>query len=911
VWLTAIALASWLMVVPRFALASPAPLVWASPVSIDDQPPYAYPTEVSGVSCPSRSLCVAVDNVGDVLVSTNPSGSAKAWVRNRVAENLNAISCPSSGFCVAVGDGVIAVSSDPAGGAPAWSTARIGSDGPLLKYVSCASASLCVATEGDSGPGEVWSSSNPSGGAGAWSEVKAEGEEGVGGVSCPTSKLCVAVGSGYGDNVFTSTDPTGGASAWTTTKIDSAKPNSQRLSDVSCASESLCVATDEEGDVLTSTEPTGGAGAWSSAKVGGLLQAVSCASWGFCVALNRGEAITSADPTGGPSAWRATPIENGPSLEGASCPAANLCVLVGSDSEVVTATEPTGGSSAWSVTPVEVGYSDLRGVSCASVDLCVWVDDAGNIVTSTDPTGGAAAWVESHIDDHQLDSVSCIPGLCVAVDNAGDVLASTDPAGGVGAWSIANVDGSIPLEDVSCASVSLCVAIDREGNVVASNDPTGGASAWHVAPVSDSRLGGVACPSEYECAVTDEDEVITSIDPAEGGWVAKPETSTSLGAISCPTVNGCVAVSSGAEDILAWGAPIVHGFSRWSEESFELNPLDGISCAAGGGLCMATSVGGEGADGDVIYSYEPAGGAETWGKSNVYGVPFEPPGGQLNLFEDDINGVACVAQGMCIVGDGQRRVMVAVPQYATAPTNTSTPELSGSATVGEPLSCAPGAWTGEPAPILTEQWLRNGTPILGATAGTYVVQASDEGDTITCEVTAANGAGRKSTLSNTLHIQTAPRPGNGGSGGGSSGGGSSVGDGSSNGGGGSQGGVTGTASNAFTLDGMEIIAAHGTIKLTLTLPAPGILQFASKTTSSQLASHERKIKTLLVARVRLTVSKAGRISVTLAPTGEAKRMLSRQGKLKATLTITYTPTGGTARSVDRTVTFRMRRNGRN
>jgi hypothetical protein len=248
------------------------------------------------------------------------------------------------------------------------------------------------------------------------------------------------------------------------------------------------------------------------------------------------------------------------------------------------------------------------------------------------------------------------------------------------------------------------------------------------------------------------------------------------------------------------------------------------------------------------------------------------------------------------------------------PANTSPPVLAGTPTVGETLSCTTGAWTGEPTPILTERWLRNGAHIVGATAGTYTVQAADQGGGVACEVTAANGAGHKSAVSNTLHVPVQVKgPGGGGptgggpTGGGPTGGGSSVGGGSPNGGDGSHGGVTGTASNAFVLDGIEIVAARGTIKLTLTLPAPGILQIVSETTSAQLASHKKKRNTLLVARAQLTVSKAGRISVTLAPTGEAKRMLSRRGKLKATLIITYTPAGGAARSIDRTVTLRIKR----
>lgn len=1074
------------------ALAA-SPLRWASPVPIDDQPPFAYPTEVRGVSCPSTGLCVAVDGVGDVLVSTDPTGGTGAWVAAKVTEGFYAVACPSGELCVAVGAGVIATSTNPAAGAGAWSVASVGHE--LFGAVSCASVSLCVATDGN---GDVWTSTDPTGGADAWSEVHVD-DEALGGVSCPSVKLCVAVGSEYGGDVVTSTDPTGGIGAWTVTGVDSG----HTLHDVSCSSESLCVATDNEGDVLTSTDPTGGASAWSSAEVSdGSIPHVSCASWGLCVALNGSEVITSTEPTGGPQAWTSTPIEDASSLDGASCPTADLCVLVASDSEIITSTEAThGDGAAWTITPVEVGSSSLRGVSCASVDLCVWVDAAGNVVTSTEPSGGAAAWSEAHIDQHGLNAVSCpTDSFCVAVDDAGDVLTSTDPTGGAGAWRIAHVDGVIPLNEVACASVRLCVAIDREGGVVSSKDPTGGASAWSVAQVGDSSLDGVSCPSEALCVLADGGDVITATEPAGGAskWTARDVDAGSLGSISCPWVSLCVATGESPEAFLSWGDPV--GASSWADTRFpDLNGLGEISCATGG-LCVATSFGGEGAPGNVAISSEPAGGAGTWVMGNVYGDSVGTLNhGMLNLFINDMAGVSCVPDGMCVVGDREGRVMVGTPQPATALENTVLPEVTGIPAVGETLSCTNGAWTGEPTPTFTDQWLREGTPISGATADTYAVQPADAGNGLTCkvtatnsvehksatasgvsvaatapedavapsvsgtpapgaalacangtwtgspspmftvqwlrddvpipgatgssykvpaadageglacgvtasnkagyksatsksvlvaggtvpedtaapvisgtpavgealvcakgawtgqpvptftvqwlrdgalipgatagiyvvetadagaslacEVTASNSAGHRSAISNTLQIPSAQAlggglggsgsSGNGSSAGGSSGGGSSGG--GSSGSSGSSGTLTGMVSNAFVLNGIDSVAAHGTVKVTLTLPGPGALQVVGEASATQLAdapTKKARKAPVVIARLQLSVSKAGRIVLTLVPTTSAKAILARRGKFSATLTITYTPKGGAPRSIVRAAIFRLKR----
>ena len=74
------------------------------------------------------------------------------------------------------------------------------------------------------------------------------------------------------------------------------------------------------------------------------------------------------------------------------------------------------------------------------------------------------------------------------------------------------------------------------------------------------------------------------------------------------------------------------------------------------------------------------------------------------------------------------------------PMNTLAPAVTGTVKAGGSLTCGTGSWTYSPSSYLY-QWSRDGTPIAGATNSTYMVQAIDEGNTLTCSVIASNVAG--------------------------------------------------------------------------------------------------------------------------------------------------------------------------
>lgn len=89
----------------------------------------------------------------------------------------------------------------------------------------------------------------------------------------------------------------------------------------------------------------------------------------------------------------------------------------------------------------------------------------------------------------------------------------------------------------------------------------------------------------------------------------------------------------------------------------------------------------------------------------------------------------------------------------SAPVNTVAPvissDVSGEIFPARTLSTTNGTWTNSPTGY-TYQWKRNGGAISGATSSTYTLVTADEGASITCDVTASNGAGSATQASNAL-----------------------------------------------------------------------------------------------------------------------------------------------------------------
>jgi len=124
------------------------------------------------------------------------------------------------------------------------------------------------------------------------------------------------------------------------------------------------------------------------------------------------------------------------------------------------------------------------------------------------------------------------------------------------------------------------------------------------------------------------------------------------------------------------------------------------------------------------------------GSATISGTPTAGETGNYQLSVTAANGVAPDATQSFVLTVGL--------------TNTGPPSITGTAGAGDTLRCTPGSWTG--SPTFSYQWNRDGTPIQGATGSAYVVQTLDEGNVLTCSVTAVDAGGSGSATSNGIHI---------------------------------------------------------------------------------------------------------------------------------------------------------------
>ncbi len=324
-------------------------------------------TPFTKAACPpGGTVCIAVDEAGNLFTSSDLSGAGPRWLSGG---NVGwTVTCPSQSLCVGAG-GDIYTSSDPPTGAPGWTDTPLFGGRLDASDISCPTVSLCVVADGAG----ITASANPTGGAQAWTTTSMP--RGEGSVVCSAEPRCFATNAF--DLVDTSTDPTGGTSAWT------ASPGTPPFTAGDCPSASLCVIVGGQG-IYTSTEPD--AAVWNR-LAGGQFTGVSCPSVSFCVAVGgQGALAYSTDPAS--RSWTEETIDAGRNMTSVSCASVSLCVATDQDGHVVTSTNPIGGYSAWSPTLLE-GDPCTDGTSCSIEDIEV-TDKAGvhDVDSSKQPGSG-------------------------------------------------------------------------------------------------------------------------------------------------------------------------------------------------------------------------------------------------------------------------------------------------------------------------------------------------------------------------------------------------------------------------------------------------------------------------------------------------------------------------------------------
>ena len=325
------------------------------------------------------------------------------------AGSITSISCPSESLCVAVdGSGYVLTSSNAFTPAPTWTAALI-DRATAIDAVSCASAQLCVAVDHE---GSAIVSSDPAGGASAWSrQPSIDARNELTGISCPGVSLCVAVDASGGR--LASTDPGSAEPRWSTSRAAGA------LRGVSCASESLCVAVSSAGEALESSDPGAPSPTWRATRIDpseGLL-AVSCGQPGYCVAVDgEGNVLAGADPGAAAPTWSETPIAPAARLGTVSCSGAGLCVALSQQGVAYASDDPDASVPEWSESSAESGASPVS-VSCLAGGLCAAVDSAGRSFSGRVPAplattlgasaGESGALLAGSVDPHDADLSSC------------------------------------------------------------------------------------------------------------------------------------------------------------------------------------------------------------------------------------------------------------------------------------------------------------------------------------------------------------------------------------------------------------------------------------------------------------------------------------------------------------------------
>ncbi len=296
------------------------------------------------------------------------------------------------------------------------------------------------------------------------------------------------------------------------------------LNAVSCATPTFCVAVDSGGYVHVFS-----GGTWVSGQQvdpgGNTLQGVSCPTTTYCVAVdNSGNAFT--DTAGTWSSGNQIDTASNDSLNAVSCPTATFCMAVDSSGTAFTDTAGTWSSGSQIDTN---GNNSLNAVSCPTPTFCVAVDNDGYAFTYNNGSWANTVLSPPGPGDIALSSVSCTsPAFCVAVDVGG--YAFTDRGG---SWSTGSlITGGQPISSagggfggttnpgpqaVSCATPGLCQVVDGSGSAIELQN-----GSWQAPQAIDSGSQGaalldVACVPAGTCIATDSNgNVLTYAPPSTG-----------------------------------------------------------------------------------------------------------------------------------------------------------------------------------------------------------------------------------------------------------------------------------------------------------------------------------------------------------------------------------------------------------
>ena len=561
-------------------------------------------------------------------------------------------------------------------------------------------------------------------------------------VDCPNAIACVAVGSYAKAGAVTPLVERWDGTAWTLVDLPVPAGRDASAAAVSCASATACVVV---GSAFTDTVDNAESAfvarlagrTWTSrvlpdpsADLHGRLTDVSCASASSCLAVGAGVGFADEMSFAVPAAYRltgatwalSTPVRTGGGLRGVSCPITDWCTAVGPDGgqgsvrQVLTA-------GAWKVRPLaDTGTDDvsLDAVSCTSPGDCAAV---GRRSAAGDGFHGKPA-VETSIGGSWS-------------------LAAVDP-------TVAGSTGS--LADVDCVSATRCTAVGRLGEPTGTSAPVAlrSGTTWtkQAVSVDTSDLRGVACLASSPCvAVGSVDGRVENEESlGEGLPVAvrasgsgafselaavTPQgfTSGQFTSVSCYHAGFCTAVGFARDRFFRPFAFVDRltdtGWVRQSLPDLGANSeLLGVSCGRDA-ACVAVGRTGEEPDlRPIVLSWNGA----NWSTTAVSGVTATTVG--------QFTAVSCMSREFCLVV-GRTADVDATPltarlngsSWALTPpvpvtgqdvqlSGVSCPSVTRCGVVGSARG-ADGSWRGVDLGWSGSTWTTNSTPPPLGTLGCY------------------------------------------------------------------------------------------------------------------------------------------------------------------------------------------------
>ena len=422
---------------------------------------------ISSLSCPTPTFCAAGTGQGEVLTSPSAFADSPIW-RIQVAAGTPlvepvVVSCPKSTLCVAVAEdhnGLI--STNPTGGSGAWVPTKIGIWTSPVVALTCPSTTYCA---GADGAGNVVFSLAPA--SSAWQSAPVDWTASVHTVSCLLDGTCLA--SDTGGDVLTTSSATD-LTNWSTLSLGHVD-----LPSADCSSRSLCVVGGANGMLHWSSNAFAPSPTWTSVNLGSgaAITSISCPTDQFCAAIDAANQLwTSSTPTGDSSAWTAVSLPDDQARSGVAGPVPGHCVVADLAGSVVSSSNASDVAS-WTSTAV-ASAGGITAIACGSDSECVAGGSDGATYVSANPFDSGPSWTPGGVVDASVSGVSCpVAGTCTLM--ADQPLTTVDSGA---TWS-ANGAGSVPQLGyaISCASTLTCV-IAGEGSLSVSLPAAGSAPAF-------------------------------------------------------------------------------------------------------------------------------------------------------------------------------------------------------------------------------------------------------------------------------------------------------------------------------------------------------------------------------------------------------------------------------------------------